>query len=113
MIKEDARAQWHRLPYLSDRGQSFYLDLLILRANARLQKVPFFFAFLKAIRTHTLNPNSSYNPLVPMRDDEDDDDNNAGEVEEDEDFLGEEDDWFVYPGYFTFEDHTGDEDYVP
>ena len=113
MIKEDGKAQFHRLPYLSDRGQSFYLDLLILRANARLQKIPLFKAFLTAIRSHTLSPNSSYNPIVPMREDEDDDEIENNAECEDEVINGDEDVWFIYPEDVTYEEDSGDEDYVP
>ena len=37
VIKRDGYHQFGRLPYLNEKGETYYLDLLVRRANARLQ----------------------------------------------------------------------------
>ena len=110
MIKNDAQRQFYRLPYLSDRGQGFYLDLLVLRSNARLKNRSIFYTFLKAIVMHENDPLVGYDPIIPVRED-DEDEENEEEVEEDEEFEFEEDYWFVYPQDLTYEDDSDDADF--
>ena len=114
MLKEDARSQFHRLPYISDKGQGYYLDLLVLRANARLKGKNLFWTFLKAIVMHVNDPLTDYNPYIPLREDESEEDE-EGNVEDDDedDEIGdmEEDDWFVYPRDLTYEDDLNDSDF--
>ena len=94
----------------------YYLDLLILRANARLNKLPFFYIFLGAIQVHTLDPLENFNPKIPIRVDEDIGDENvqddAESDYENEEFLYEEDDWFIYPEDLSNEDKPDDEDFI-
>ena len=42
VLKNYARCQFGRLPYLTRKGETKYLDLLVMRANASLMKLPFF-----------------------------------------------------------------------
>ena len=108
MIKNDAQRQFYRLPYLSDRGQGYYLDLLVLRANARLKNRSIFYTFLKVIVMHENDPLVGYDPIIPVRED-DEDEENEEEVEEDEEFE------FtripVYPQDLTYEDDSDDADF--
>ena len=107
---------------------AYYLDLLILRANARLNKMPFFFAFVGAI------PLLDFQPRIPLflddedraeagnDDDEEEDDGHQGELFDDEqvgEFGGDnveeesgDETWFVYPHDVSYEDDEDDEDFV-
>ena len=113
VLKEDGRSQFKRLPYISDDGEGYYLDLLVLRANARLRKISFFYMFLRAIYQHTTDPLIDYDPTIPLREDEEIQGEEVDVVEEEEEELyGEEDDWFVYPHDITYEDDQDDADFV-
>ena len=70
VMKEDARRQFYRLPYISSRGQGYYLDLLVLRANARLKGKPLFWTFLMAIVKHLKAHLTDYNPYISLREDD-------------------------------------------
>ena len=48
-IKKDAHAQFSRLPYLTKDGSPYYLDLLVWRANVRLQGKHFFYSWCNAL----------------------------------------------------------------
>ena len=89
----------------------YYLDLLILRANARLNKLPFFYIFLGAIQVHTLDPLENFNPKIPIRVDENVQDDEESD-DENEELLYEEDDWFIYPEDLSYEDNPDDEDFI-
>ena len=110
MLKNDAQRQFYRLPYLSDRGQSYYLDLLVLRANARLKKRSIFSTFLKAIQMHENDPLVGYDPTIRVREDEEEEE--EAEEEEESEFEVEEDDWFIYPQDLTYEDDSDDADFA-
>ena len=66
MLKEDGKSQFGRLPYLTDDVIVYYLDLLVYRAKARLNKIPLFFAFLQAIQLHTIDPLLNFDQKVPL-----------------------------------------------
>ena len=51
VLKRDGSQQFGKLPYLTCSGDTYYLDLLVWRANARLNKIPFFW--------HSLNLSGS------------------------------------------------------
>ena len=70
VLKEDARSQFSRLPYISDKGQGYYLDLLVLRANSRLKGFCVFYTFFKAILLHVHHPLEDYDPIIPLREEE-------------------------------------------
>ena len=38
VLKDDGKAQFRRLPYLTGNGETYYLDLLVFRTNAKLKK---------------------------------------------------------------------------
>ena len=114
MLKEDAHRQFYRLPYLSDKGKAYYLDLLVLRANARLKGKSIFYTFLKAIIMHVNDPLEDYNPYIPVREEEEEEEVEVDEETDDEDANNVyEDDWFVYPKDLTYEDDSDDADFVP
>ena len=48
-LKKDGHQQFGRLPYLTADGDTYYLDLLVWRANASLNQVSFFKAFAKGL----------------------------------------------------------------
>ena len=114
MLKEDARSPFHRLPYISDKGQGYYLDLLVLPANAHSKGKNLFWTFLKAIVMHVNDSLTDYNHYIPLREDEPEEDEEWNVEDDDEDDeVGdmEEDDWFVYPRDLTYEDDSNDSDF--
>ena len=97
VIKQDARQQFGRLPYLNSEGNTYYLDLLVWRANKRLANVPFFYGFALDLWTWTRYPLHDFLHLVPMdnelEDDDDDDDDDAEAVDVEHD----DHEWFLLP----------------
>ena len=84
------------MPYISDKGDVYYLDLLVWRANVKLRKLPIFAEFAKALLFWTINPLEGWSRKVPLfeedvgMEDEGDEDEEDGEFEE-----NEEGEWFV------------------
>ena len=96
-IKTDARAQFSgRLPYLSCEGLTYYLDLLVLRANRNTQKGKFFTQFMKDLWAWTWHPFKQYNPVTPVFDEDDlEDDGDADNDDEPVDDENPDDaEWF-------------------
>ena len=66
MIKEASREQFGRLPILSKGGETHYLDLIVWRVNASLQRFPFFKAFAKTLQTCTNEePLENWDRIIP------------------------------------------------
>ena len=91
VVKKDGRAQFGRLPYLTRDGRTYYLDLLIWRANARLSNggsVNLFKTFCYDLALWTHLPLEDFDhTILPFEEDaeeEDGDDNEDGG-----------DDWFI------------------
>ena len=107
VVKKDARSQFGRLPYLTADGRTYYLDLLIWRANARLSAdgpVNLFRAFCWELIMWTHNPLVDFDhTILPFHDDEED--------EDDDDIFdtGEHDDWFIDPADISDNDDTEDD----
>ena len=99
VLKQDGRSQFGRLPYLNSEGNVYYLDLLVWRANQRLQKKLLFHGFCSSLWAWTNTPLSFWNHTVPLWPEEE-------EVEEEE---MEEADWFIDPEEVEDEDE-GDDD---
>ena len=111
VIKRDARAQFNRLPYLNKDGDSYYLDLLVWRANARLEKQHLFRSWCTALWSWTNTPLEDFDRRIPVCLEEEEDDNNT----EDDDNDGEEEaGWFLDPEEVDIDliDDL-DEDFVP
>ena len=51
---------------MTDDEIVYYLDLLVYRAIAQRNKIPFFFAFLQTVQLHTIDPLLSFDPKVPL-----------------------------------------------
>ena len=102
VLKRDARSQFGRLPYLTGEGKTFYLDLVVWRANARLKDEPLFYSFCKALHSWTNNPLEDFDHTIPVREEEEEE-----EVADEEDDV--EEDWFVY---HTDSDDSDDPDFV-
>lgn len=66
VVKNAAREQFGRLPYISDKGDVYYLDILVWRANVRLRKLPIFAEFAKALLFWTINPLEGSSRKVPL-----------------------------------------------
>ena len=96
VIKKDGQQQFGRLPYLTDEGNTYYLDLLIWRANKRLMKIPFFYAFSLDLWYWTRYPLEDFVHIIPVFEefDVDDDDGNDDSAEEHEEGDGD-DAWFI------------------
>ena len=90
-----------RLPYLSRKGEKKYLDLLVMRGNAHLKNLPFFYVYCKALYFWTNSPLDHYDHTIPVIDEEDEGDKEDGE---DEDFGEDE--------YERFAD-SDDSDFLP
>lgn len=91
VVKKDARAQFGRLPYLTRDGRTYYLDLLIWRANARLSKdgsVNLFKSFCWDLILWTHLPLEDFDHTILPVDE-------AAEEEEGDDGDDGEDDWFI------------------
>ena len=73
VVKNDGRKMFGRLPYLSDRGQSYYLDILIWRLNVRLQKARYFTEYLRCLYRWTWAPCEDYENFTPVFHDNDGD----------------------------------------
>ena len=105
VVKTDGRKMFGRLPYLSDHGQSYYLDILIWRLNVRLQKARYFTEYLRCLYRWTWAPCEDYENFTPVFHDGDegwDDepgDNGEEEEEDDDDLVNPEDEeeWFLRP----------------
>ena len=104
MIKKDAHQQFGRLPYLTSRGETYYLDLLVFRANARLYNVNLFQAFW------TTEPLEGWSHIIPVFEEDEDhqeeEDNTEDVVDED---PGAE--WFIDANDVEDEDIVDDRDY--
>ena len=69
-IKKASRQQFGRLPILSNGGETHYLDLIVWRVNASLQRVPFFKAFAKTLYTWTNEePLENWDRIIPTASD--------------------------------------------
>ena len=86
-MKNAAREQFGRLPYISEVGEAYYLDLLVWRTNKKLLKLPIFQEFCKALLFWTVNPLEGYSQRIPIFEEADDE-----EEEEEEEFNDQEDD---------------------
>ena len=84
VLKKDSRSQFDRLPYLTQYGETYYLDLLVFRCNCRLQKQHIFIQFADALWKWTPFPLSDYDGYTPVRREEDEEEV-VKEVEEVED----------------------------
>lgn len=110
VIKRDAHQQFGRLPYLTSKGETYYLDLLVWRANRRLEKMPFFYSFSKDLWNWTHHGLEDWAHIIPpfeedVLDDEEHDDKDDGEDEDVND-----DAWFIPADKVLDEDD--DEDFV-
>ena len=83
-MKNAAREQFGRLPYISGVGEAYYLDLLVWRTNKKLLKLPMFQEFCKALLFWTLNPLEGHSQCIPIFEESDD--------EQEEEFNDQEDD---------------------
>ena len=107
VVKRDARGQFGRLPYLTADGRTYYLDLLIWRANARLSAegpVNLFRAFCWDLILWTHMPLEDFDhTILPFQDDD--------EEEEDDNIYdnGEYDEWFIDPADISDEDDVGND----
>ena len=70
VLKKDCRQQFGRLPYLSSLGETYYLDLLVWRANTRLKKSPLFLKFVNTLWLWTNQPLEGWERLVPVMEQE-------------------------------------------
>ena len=105
VIKRDGFSQFGRLPYLNNNGETYYLDLLVWRANARLKGIPLFEDFCKILWLWAQHPLEDWNRRIPLNVDEpeelgeehDDEPEELGEEFDDEDSLEDMvgDDWFL------------------
>ena len=84
VLKKESRSQFGRLPYLTQHGETYYLDLLVFCCNCRLQKQHIFIQFADALWKWTPFPLSDYDGYTPVRREEDEEEV-VGEVEEVED----------------------------
>ena len=94
VIKRDAFSQFGRLPYLNDEGETYYLDLLVWRANARLQGKALFEDFCKVLWLWIHHGLEDWNRRIPLIEDQDEE---LVEDHDDEDGLEDldPDDWFL------------------
>ena len=92
VIKSAALAQFNRLPYLTEEGMTYCLDLLIWRENQNLQEKPVFTSFLQDIYFWTHFLLEDFNHISPVfqkeemeekLEDEEDDDNEGKENADD------------------------------
>ena len=113
VLKLDAQRQFYRLPYLTEKGHAYYLDLLVLRANARLKKRSIFYTFMKALQMHENDPLTDWNPIIPVHEDEEEQENDEEVNDDDEEVDVSVDDWFIYPKDLTYSDDEQDSDFVP
>ena len=67
VLKKDSRSQFDRLPYLTQYGETYYLDLLVFRCNCRLQKQHIFMQFADALWKWTHFPLSDYDRYTPVK----------------------------------------------
>ena len=96
VVKRDALRQFGRLPYLTVNGNTYYLDLLIWRANQRLQGVPFFQAFMRDLWTWTHKPLEGFVHIIPIFEESEDDADEEVDDHDDDDQEEEDDgDWFI------------------
>ena len=66
VIKKASCQQFGRLPILSKGEETHYLDLIVWRVNASLQRVPFFEAFAKNLYTWTNeDPLENWDRIIP------------------------------------------------
>ena len=72
------------------------MDLLVLRANARLKGLCVFYTILEAILLHVHHPLEDYDPYIPLREEEEDEVVEEG-VEDDD--VGSEVDVKVFPEF--------------
>ena len=56
LSKKDCRQQFERLPFFSNDGETYYLDLMVWRANANLKKILLFKAFCHTLYKCFLEP---------------------------------------------------------
>ena len=110
VIKKDAHQQFGRLPYLTSRGETYYLDLLVFRANARLYNVNLFQAFCNTLYFWTNEPLEGWSHIIPVFEEDEDhqeeEDNTEDVVDED---PGAE--WFIDANDVEDEDIVDDRDY--
>ena len=84
VIKRDAFSQFGRLPYLNGEGDTYYLDLLVWRANVRLQGELIFKAFCKDLWQWTHHGLEDWNRKIPLYEAEPEDDLEVDEEEQEE-----------------------------
>ena len=110
VIKKDAQAQFNRLPYITQNGDPYYLNLVVWRANVRLRKENPFGAFCKDLWFWTHRPLTDFNYRVPIVTDEDvfdDEDEEGNDYDNDIEDSEEEDDtveWFLDENEFSRDD---------
>ena len=66
MLKDKARQQFGRLPYISNDGEGYYLDLLVWRVNRNLKKLPVFVEFCKSLLFWTIDPIEDWSRKIPL-----------------------------------------------
>ena len=89
MIKRDGYHQFGRLPYLNEKGETYYLDLLVWRANARLQGMNLMEAFFRFLWLWINHPLEDWNLITPLFED-DGDEGEEGSGDEGEEGTGDE-----------------------
>ena len=91
VIKRDAQNQFGRLPLLTSKGETYYLDLLVWRANRNLEKAPLFHSFAKDLWLWTHQPLEDWSHIIPVMEEEEEEE----EVEEAVEEAAEDAPWFI------------------
>ena len=109
VLKTDARGQLKRLPYVTQSGGIYYMDLLVWRAKCRLKKLDLFQEFCHTLFNWTHNPLEGFCHVLQLWPDEDEQEEEYGPVE-----PGEEFDCFMNSSDDEGNDDSdSDSDYVP
>ena len=82
VMKNMSRKQFNRLPFVTDEGKPYYIDLICWRTNVGLQKADPWTEFCKALKSWTEDPLEDWDHTVPLFDDESPEDEVLGEEEE-------------------------------